>query len=189
MGEIADILISNVDKKTKENEYPVKLCNFVDVYYNWSISSYHYQNLMNATATKQEIDKFSIREGDVAITKDSETRDDIGVSTYISESLKNTLLGYHCVLIRPNKNVILGKYLNIVLHSSCAQKYFEANAGGSGQRYTLKDTIIKDMLIPIPSIEEQEQLGNLANSIDKKIENNNKINAKLESLAKTIYDL
>lgn len=44
------------------------------------------------------------------------------------------------------------------------------------------------MLIPIPSIEEQEQLGNLANSIDKKIENNNKINAKLESLAKTIYD-
>ena len=188
LGEIADILISNVDKKTKENEYPVKLCNFVDVYYNWSISSYHYQNLMNATATKQEIDKFSIREGDVAITKDSETRDDIGVSTYISESLKNTLLGYHCVLIRPNKNVILGKYLNIVLHSSYAQKYFEANAGGSGQRYTLKDTIIKDMLIPIPSIEEQEQLGNLANSIDKKIENNNKINAKLESLAKTIYD-
>ena len=188
LGEIADILISNVDKKTKENEYPVKLCNFVDVYYNWSISSYHYQNLMNATATKQEIDKFSIREGDVAITKDSETRDDIGVSTYISESLKNTLLGYHCVLIRPNKNVILGKYLNIVLHSSYAQKYFEANAGGSGQRYTLKDTIIKDMLIPIPSIEEQEQLGNLANSIDKKIENNNKINAELESLAKTIYD-
>lgn len=188
LGEIADILISNVDKKTKENEYPVKLCNFVDVYYNWSISSYHYQNLMNATATKQEIDKFSIREGDVAITKDSETRDDIGVSTYISESLKNTLLGYHCVLIRPNKNVILGKYLNIVLHSSYAQKYFEANAGGSGQRYTLKDTIIKDMLIPIPSIEEQEQLGNLANSIDKKISNNNKINAELESLAKTIYD-
>lgn len=188
LGEIADILISNVDKKTKENEYPVKLCNFVDVYYNWAISSYHYQNLMNATATKQEIDKFSIREGDVAITKDSETRDDIGVSTYISESLENTLLGYHCVLIRPNKNVILGKYLNIVLHSSYAQKYFEANAGGSGQRYTLKDTIIKDMLIPIPSIEEQEQLGNLANSIDKKIENNNKINAELESLAKTIYD-
>ena len=56
LGEIADILISNVDKKTKENEYPVKLCNFVDVYYNWAISSYHYQNLMNATATKQEID-------------------------------------------------------------------------------------------------------------------------------------
>ena len=46
LGEIADILISNVDKKTKENEYPVKLCNFVDVYYNWAITASNEKDFM-----------------------------------------------------------------------------------------------------------------------------------------------
>ena len=36
LSEIAKIDISGVDKKTNPGEKPVKLCNFTDVYYNWS---------------------------------------------------------------------------------------------------------------------------------------------------------
>lgn len=39
LGEVAEILISSIDKKTKDNESLVKLCNFVDVYHNWAITS------------------------------------------------------------------------------------------------------------------------------------------------------
>lgn len=38
LADIAKIEISGVDKKTIEGETPVRLCNFVDVYYNWAIT-------------------------------------------------------------------------------------------------------------------------------------------------------
>ena len=34
LGEIATVEISGVDKKIKDGETSVKLCNFVDVYYS-----------------------------------------------------------------------------------------------------------------------------------------------------------
>ncbi len=37
LADIAKIEISGVDKKTIEGETPVRLCNFVDVYYNWAV--------------------------------------------------------------------------------------------------------------------------------------------------------
>lgn len=188
LGEIADVLISNVDKKSKENEKKVKLCNFVDVYYNWAITTYTAKDFMIATASDNAIEKFMLKKGDVAITKDSETRDDIGVATYIAEDLENTLLGYHCVLIRPNSDVVIGKYLNVILHSEYAQKYFEANASGSGQRYTLTDTIVKQMPIPLPDLCLQRKIGEIPSIIDKKIVNNIILSTELAEMARFIYD-
>ncbi|MBR3319135.1 restriction endonuclease subunit S [Candidatus Saccharibacteria bacterium] len=42
--------------------------------------------------------------------------------------------------------------------------------------------------ISLPSLEKQKQLADIATLIDDKIENNNKINAKLNELANTIYN-
>ena len=50
---IAEMRVSNVDKHNQENEEPVRLCNYVDVYKNdriWTAMAF-----MRATATKQEI--------------------------------------------------------------------------------------------------------------------------------------
>ncbi|WP_436969262.1 hypothetical protein [Helicobacter pylori] len=110
LSEVCEILNSNVDKKTKENEQKVKLCNFIDVYNNWAITKYTSKKFMTATATQNEINKFSLKKGYVAITKDSETKDDIGISTYIADNFDNVLLGYHCTLLKPNQKVLNGKF-------------------------------------------------------------------------------
>ena len=34
LGNVAEILFSNVDKHTNDDEVPVRLCNYVDVYKN-----------------------------------------------------------------------------------------------------------------------------------------------------------
>lgn len=188
LKEVAKIEISSVDKKINKNEIKVKSCNFMDIYYNWTISDYISSNFLAITANQNEIDKFKLQKGQVAITKDSETRDDIGMSAYISKNFKRVLLGYHCALITPDETKLNGEFLNVLFHTEFAQKYFKYNSSGSGQRYTLTNDSIGNFPLYLPSLKTQLQIGTFFSEIEKIIENNNKINANLEKLAKTIYD-
>ena len=188
LADIAKIEISGVDKKTMDGEIPVRLCNFVDVYYNWAITKEKAKSFMVASAKQTEIDKCSIGKDMVAITKDSETRDDIGIATYIADDFEDVLLGYHCALITPNPAIVDGKYLNAFMHTRYIQKYFENNASGSGQRYTLSNDTISNIPVLLPSIEEQHTIGKLLADLDRKIELNKQINDNLEAMAKQLYD-
>ena len=179
LSDVAKVEISSVDKKTKEGETPVRLCNFTNVYHNWAITADMADNFMEATANAKEVEKFSIRKGQVAFTKDSETRDDIGIPTYIADDFESVLLGYHCALITPDKSKLSGKYLNAFMHSDYIQKYFELNATGSGMRYTLSLETLQSMPLLLPPLEEQEVIGDLFSSIDRKIALNRAINQNL----------
>lgn len=112
MKHIAKVNLSNVDKKKNEGEISVKLCNYVDVYYNDCITSDF--NFMEATATPNQIDKFTLRKGDVIITKDSESWEDIAVPAYVPFDLDGVICGYHLAHIHPNNTIIDGRYLGRV---------------------------------------------------------------------------
>ena len=187
LKDIAQIDISSVDKKVKENEISIKLCNFTDVYNNWAITERMYNNFMNATANRSEIERYKLKKGMIAITKDSEKKEDIGMSSYIADSFDDVILGYHTALINPYIKNVDSKYLNAYLNSYIARKYFSKSASGSGQRYTLTIDIIKKLPLYLPSLDIQKKIGNLLSNIDRKIEINYQINNNLEELMKTIY--
>ena len=189
LGDIADVKISGVDKVTNANEEPVRLCNFVDVYYNWAITKDMCPNFMMASAKEREINYFSLHKGQVAITKDSETRDDIGIATYIADDFEETvLLGYHTALITPNDTIVDGKYLNALLHSKYFHDYWFNNATGSGMRYTLSEQCIKEAIVYLPPLEVQKKIGKVLSNIDRKFAINCKINDVLESMARELFD-
>lgn len=182
LGNIATVEISGVDKKSKEGELSIKLCNFTDVYYNWAITSEMEANFMEATAPPNEIERFNLRRGQVALTKDSETRYDIGIATYIADNFDNVILGYHNALITPNPDKLNGKYLNALLHTDYARTYFANNASGSGQRYALSIDTLNDFPVLLPTLEEQERIGTIFSSIDRKIAINRALNDNLPIL-------
>lgn len=188
LGDIASVEISGVDKKVKDGEGDIRLCNFVDVYYNWAITMAQHDDFMLATARPNEISKFQLRKGQVALTKDSETRDDIGIPSYIADDFDDVILGYHCALITPNKDILDGRYLNALLHTDHAKKYFACNASGSGQRYALSAETLNSFPVPIIPLCEQERIGEIFSALDKKIELNKQINQNLEAMAKQLYD-
>jgi type I restriction enzyme, S subunit len=90
---------SNIDKKSYDNETPIKLCNYTDVYYNDTIEPA--MDFMAATATTEQIAKFTLRAGDTIITKDSETADDIAIAAYVPADLPGVVCGYHLSMVRP----------------------------------------------------------------------------------------
>ena len=179
LKDIAQIDISSVDKKVKGNEIPIKLCNFTDVYNNWAITERIYNNFMNATANRSEIERYKLKKGMIAITKDSEKKEDIGMSSYIADSFDDVILGYHTALINPYSKKVDSKYLNAYLNAYIARKYFSKSASGSGQRYTLTIDIIKKLPLYLPSLDIQKKIGNLLSNIDRKIEINYHINNNL----------
>jgi len=188
LGDVADVRISGVDKKTLPNEIPVRLCNYTDVYYNWAIREGKSQTFMLASAKQDEITRFRLHAGQVAITKDSETREDIGHATFIANDFDDVILGYHCALITPHAGKLDGQYLNALFRMHYVSDYLSRNAGGSGQRYYLSESAIRSIPLFLPPINAQLRIAGVLGSIDEKIELNRKKIAELEALAKTIYD-
>ena len=186
--DVATCEISNIDKKTKSGEQAVQLCNFTDVYYNWAVTESMSDKFMVATASDSQISKLSLKKGQVAITKDSETRHDIGIPCYIADTFKDCVLGYHCALITPNSELLDGRYLNAYLNSKLAKEYFANNATGSGMRYSLSVDTIKDIILYLPDIETQRAIGEIFSNIDRKITLNREINRNLEAMARQLYD-
>ena len=105
----ADYVVSNVDKVPADDEVPVRLCNYTDVYNNEFITLG--LEFMQGTATETEVEKFGLAVGDVIITKDSESWDDIGVPALVRETASDLVCGYHLALLRPRKEQIDGGFL------------------------------------------------------------------------------
>ena len=148
---VAEMRVSNVDKHTKEDELPVRLCNYVDVYKNDRITQG--MAFMNATASREEVERFRLQRDDVLITKDSESWDDIGVPALVTEPADDLLSGYHLALLRPLRQV-LGAYLARTLQSRGVAYQFHVEAKGV-TRYGLTHAGIQSVHIPLPPLPEQ----------------------------------
>ena len=166
LSKVSMILSSNVDKKTIENETSVSLCNYTDVYKNLIIT--REINFMKASAKKSEINKFLIKKDDVIITKDSETPDDIAISSYVSEDFDNVLCGYHLSIIRSNKSVVDGKFLSLFFKLDYTRHRFSILANGT-TRFGLNLKEIENSKILVPSLEEQKKIANIIFSLDDEI--------------------
>ncbi len=116
LKRVASIRVSNVDKKSVEGDPSVRLCNYTDVYYRDLIDPS--QDFMRATASREQVDAFRLETGDVIITKDSESADDIGVPTYVEAGASDLVCGYHLALIRPSQEVVNGRFLFWAVASS-----------------------------------------------------------------------
>ena len=167
IGECAEVFFSNVDKKSEDNELPVKLCNYTNVYYNDIIMNS--LDFMRATATKAEVEKFSLKKGDVIITKDSESADDIAVPAYVIENLDNVLCGYHLAFIRPNSNILFGEYLSKFFQLHTVKHYFSTLANGVTRfGLTTQSTLNAQLSLPPPP--EQKKIAEILSAWDRAIE-------------------
>ena len=152
---VARVQPSNVDKKSKENEEKVLLCNYTDVYYNEEITAD--LPFMKATASDVQIRKFTLKSGDTIITKDSEDPNDIAVPAYVPKDLEGVVCGYHLALLRP-ENGTCGGYLKRVMDTHYARSFFATRANGI-TRYGLGIYAISNFILPFPPLEEQKQIA------------------------------
>ncbi len=187
LSNIAQVIVSNVDKKFEGNETPVFLCNYLDVYQNEYITS----NLefMRGSASEAEINKFSLRRGDVLITKDSETAADIASAAVVANEIQNLICGYHLAILRPDKERMDSFFLAKTLQHDRVHNQFVTKANGV-TRYGLTLSVINNAAIPVPPLEEQYKIARILSTWDRAIERVQRlIEAKQRQKAKLVSQL
>jgi type I restriction enzyme S subunit len=164
---VAVLQNSNVDKKTSDGEKKVLLCNYLDVYQHEFIEDSI--SFMEATASDGEIEKFNIQIGDVLVTKDSETPDDIAVPALVVSDLTNVICGYHLSQIRPVKEALRGEFLFRLFQSKRFNGQFEVSANGV-TRFGLSVSTIADAFIPLPELDEQASIADYLKGMARQID-------------------
>jgi type I restriction enzyme, S subunit len=187
LAELADIRVSNVDKKSKPDENLVRLCNYMDVYSNDYITA----NLafMESTASSVECAKFKVDKGDVLITKDSETPYDIGIPSVVIDEIENLVCGYHLALIKPNREKVNSIFLSKQLAAGNVSSYFSRMAAGS-TRYGLSNGTIARTKVILPSLAKQHKIAKVLLKIDRTIAHTEALIAKYQQIkAGLMHDL
>lgn len=147
LRSVAEYAVSNVDKIPSDDELPVLLCNYTDVYNNETV--HLGMEFMRGTATQAEIDKFRLLTHDVVITKDSEAWDDIGIPALVTETADNFVCGYHLAMIRPHPEKLDGAFLFRCLQSKTLRVQLELAANGI-TRFGIPKHAIGSMALPVP---------------------------------------
>lgn len=179
LKDLVDVRVSNVDKKSLPAEKPVRLCNYMDVYANDYIRGQ--MTFMRATATRAEIDRFGLLSGDVIITKDSETPDDIGVPSVVLEDIEGLVCGYHLALLRPTDDDANPVYIAKQLATSWVARYFGVQANGS-TRFGLPLGAIENLELPTPEPNEQNKIAEILVTVDRAIDETTAVIAKQQRI-------
>ena len=94
----------------------------------------------------------------------------IGKVAYVNISTDNWDCSESVFLIKPEKEIVNGKYLSYILLSDVAKEQYEKGSAGSIMKGVRKASL-ENILIPIPSLEEQTRLVGILDTFTSAIDN------------------
>lgn len=148
---------SGIDKKSVDGETPVRMVNYSDVYSSVSKSLTAIGEYMETTASAAKAAEHQLEVGDVLITPSSETAEDIGHAAIVAEPLPRTVYSYHLLRFRPN-NALVPAFAKHVFNAAAIRDQLSFAAKGT-TRQILTRADFDDVLIPIPTVPEQERIS------------------------------
>jgi type I restriction enzyme, S subunit len=143
-------------------------------------------DLMNTSAKEQET--YSIKEGDILLTRTSETINELAMSCVaLKDYPKATYSGFTKRLRPKTEGIAYSKYLAFYLRGNLFRKAVSNNAFMT-LRASFNEDIFSFLNLYLPNYDEQVRIGDLLYCMEQKIQLNNRIIAELEEMAKTIFD-
>lgn len=138
--------------------------------------------------SEKEKDIYSIKKGDIFLTRTSETLDELGMSCVAIKDYPASSFSGFLKRLRPTQDdITYDKFMAFYLRSDLFRKTMTNNSIMT-LRASLNEQIFSYLELILPDFKDQKKAGDFLYSLNAKIELNNKINAELEAMAKTLYD-
>ena len=184
LSELYD-MSSGISSTKDQAGHGAPFASFGTVFNNYFLPD-ELPDLMDTSEKEQEI--YSIKEGDVFITRTSETIDELAMSCVaVKDYPKATYSGFTKRLRPKKKGFVYPKYMAFYFRSELFRKAVTNNAFMT-LRASFNEDIFTFLDVYLPDYDEQVKIGDMLYSIECKIQKNREINDYLEEMAKTIYD-
>ena len=140
------------------------------------------QNLpMISDSDKKRLNKYVLNEGDIVFSRVGS----VDRCSYVDNKHLGWMFSGRCLRIRPC-NVVYPLYL---YYYFCMEntKQFIRNIAVGATMPSINTKLMKDLEVPLPTMEIQQKIASILSALDDKIELNNKINENLELQAQAIF--
>ncbi|SDH94075.1 type I restriction enzyme, S subunit [Proteiniclasticum ruminis] len=166
MRRLGAFTASGIDKKINEDEVPVRIINYVDVYRNRKMKIDSTIDFMEVTCSEEKRQNNLVSVGDMIFTPSSETSDEIGISSVVYETVENLSYSYHVLRFRPYSYIDIDlSFRKYLCNNHSTYSYFSSHAWGT-IRKTLSRDDFKETPVVLPSIFEQKRI---ADFLDNKL--------------------
>lgn len=168
LSEIGEIRSAGVDKNILEDEKPVRLLNFTDVFNK----SFIYSAELNhwVTAPDAKVLSCDVKKGDVFFTPSSETRNEVAIPAVAAEDISDCCYSYHVVRFRLHENWDLN-FKAYIFTTPEFRKQAYMLADGSGQRYVISQDSFRSIKITYPTYQEQVLIGKTLKAAEDEVNN------------------
>ena len=187
LGDLYDVA-SGLSKSAKEfgnGGYP--FLSFKTIFYNYFLPD-ELPDLANTTGKEQE--KCSILEGDVFLTRTSETANELGMSSVALKDYPCGTFNGFSKRLRMKQNCgykVYPKYMGYFLRSAKFRNQINSMSIAS-TRASLNIEMINRLTVDLPDIECQKKIADFLFLIDKKIKNSEAINRNLSEQLKVLFE-
>ena len=143
-------------------------------------------DLMDTSLKEQET--YSIKKGDILVTRTSETIDELAMSCVAIKDYPCATYSGFTKRLRPiTTGVAYDKYLAFYLRGYLFRKAVTNNAFMT-LRASFNEDIFSFLFLYLPEYQEQVKIGDMLYNMEQKIQLNKQICSELEAMAKTLYD-
>lgn len=176
---------SGLSSKKEQAGHGAPFVSFGTVFNNYFLPE-KLPDLMDTNEKEQQT--YSIKAGDVLITRTSETIDELAMSCVaVKDYPKATYSGFTKRLRPKREGIAYPKYMAFYFRSALFRKAVTYNAFMT-LRASFNEDIFTFLDVYLPDYDEQVRIGDMLYNIECKIRKNKEINDYLEEMAKTIYN-
>ncbi len=140
------------------------IVNFTDVYKNRYLTSEMLKG--KVTVSQSEIDRYTVKRGDVFFTRTSETKEDIGMSSTVVEDIENCTFSGFVLRARPTTNLLLPKFCSYYFSTNQVRNNIIRYASFTTRATTSGPKLAK-IPVPIIPLKDQERIVNILDRFDK----------------------
>ena len=184
LSELYD-MSSGISSTKEQSGHGAPFVSFSTVFNNYFLPD-ELPDLMDTNEKEQEV--YSIKAGDILITRTSETIDELAMSCVAVKDYPGATYSGFTKRLRPKtEGITYPKYMAFYFRSDLFRKAVTNNAFMT-LRASFNEDIFTFLEVYLPDYDEQVRIGDMLYSIECKIQKNRKINDYLEEMAKALYD-
>jgi type I restriction enzyme S subunit len=142
------------------------------------ISDLKYTKLPESTA-----EKLKLEEGDVIFVRTNGRREYVGRSAVYKREISNALFASYLIRMRLKENTLLPDFVQGYTETSRGRSFLSGRASGAADgKFNINSQIIKNVQVPVPPIDQQQDVVNIIEICSSKIAAENDHKIALEAL-------